>query len=75
MKIFQNILISMHTFSLPPTITRPKRIFENIATLIDYIFITRPEGVLSGNLICSLSDHLGNFLIDKGLLSNDNLAG
>ena len=55
----------MHTFSLIPTITRPTRIFENNGTLIDNIFITRPEGVLSGNLICSLSDHLGNFLIHR----------
>ena len=32
-------------FSLLPTITRPTRISENIATLIDNIFITKPEGV------------------------------
>ena len=50
-----------------PCITLPTRFTANSATLIDQIFIRLPKRnlqskIISGNLYCSISDHLMNFV-------------
>ena len=60
----------MHSFSFLPTITKPTRMSDNSNTLLDNIFIKKPEDILSGNIISTLSDHFPNFLIHKNLLPN-----
>ena len=60
----------MSTFSLIPTITKPTRINVQRKTLIHNIFTSMPNNVSSGNLFCSLSDHLANFLIHGDVLEN-----
>ena len=50
--------------SLSPHITIPTRITPRSRTLIDNIFTnTMDEPSISGNLMCSISDHLAQFLI------------
>ena len=51
-----------------PCITLPTRITEKSATLIDHIYIRLPmqkmqTKVDSGNLFCSITDHLMNFIL------------
>ena len=51
-----------------PCITLPTRITADSATLIDQIFVKLPAKKLqtkvsSGNLLCSISDHLMNFVL------------
>ena len=59
------------SFGLFPTILRPSRITSRSKTLIDNIFCNFSDiDTLSGNLTCSISDHLPqfstfNFTIDK----------
>ena len=49
---------------LTPHITIPTRITPRSRTLINNIFTnTVDEPSVSGNLMCSISDHLGQFLI------------
>ena len=64
-----NFMSIMHANSFIPVITRPTRIEGESQTLIDNIFVTKPDDIKSGNLICSLSDHFPNFLIHLNLLS------
>ena len=54
----------MYSNTLLPYITGPTHITPTSSTLIDNIFYNGiDENVLSGNIITSLSDHLGQFLI------------
>ena len=54
----------IHFGSLSPHITIPNRITPRSRTLIDKIFTnTVDEPSISGNLMCSISDHLAQFLI------------
>ena len=51
-----------------PCITLPTRITEKSATLIDHIFLRLPlqkiqNRVDAGNLFCSITDHLMNFIL------------
>ena len=61
----------MTSFGLLPTILRPTRITTRSTTLIDNIFSNFSDtSTSSGNLVCSISDHLPqfslfNFTVDK----------
>ena len=53
-------------YHMLPYITRPTRITNHSATLIDHIFVRVKEtdrNILSGNLFCTITDHLPNFVI------------
>ena len=57
---------TLATHGLLPYITRPTRITDHCATLIDHIFIKCKEAdrpLLSGNFFCAITDHLPNFVI------------
>ena len=58
-------LNTMHSPSLLPIISKPTRITDNSATLIDNFFINEPCNFESGILIFDISDH---FLYSKKLL-------
>ena len=54
----------MSLFTLQPHITILTRITPRSRTLIDNIFTnTVDETSISGNLMCSISDHLAQFII------------
>ena len=54
----------MYSNTLLPYITGPTRITPTSSTLIDNIFYNGiDENITSGNMVTSLSDHLGQFLI------------
>ena len=57
----------MSANSLIPMITKPTRITEETCSLIDNIFISKPCMTMSGNIVCTLSDHYPNFLIHRNL--------
>ena len=52
----------MNTASLIPMISKPSRITDTSATLIDNIFCSQPSNFNSGLLTCDFSDHLPLFL-------------
>ena len=57
---------SLASHSFLPYITRPTRITSHSATLIDHIFVKCKETdreIFSGNLFCSITDHLPNFVV------------
>ena len=62
----------MHSLSFIPVITRPTRITEHCGSIIDNIFITKPNSNVAGNVISSLSVHLPNFVIHKNLIHVGN---
>ena len=53
-----NLLNSLTSHSLIPIITKPSRITDQSATLIDNIFMTKPNVFVSSILISDVSDHL-----------------
>ena len=49
-----------------PFVTRPTRITSHSATLIDHMFVKIKENdrkMFSGNMYCSITDHLPNFVV------------
>ena len=61
-----NLLNSLTSQSLIPIITKPSRITNQTATLMDNIFTNQPNGFVSGILI---SDHLPLFILKRNLFT------
>ena len=60
----QNFLLSLQSFNLIPTIDKPTRVYNNSATLIDNIFISKIEDeITSGNIVSDLTDHYSQFCV------------
>jgi hypothetical protein len=57
---FVNTLAS---YCFQPCIVKRTRITDHSATLIDIFFNSIEHDIISGNLLCDISDHLPNFLI------------
>ena len=55
-------LNSLSSVSLIPVITKPTRITDQTATLIDNIFISNPVNFTSGIIISDISDHFPIFI-------------
>ena len=66
--VTKEFLSIMNSSSFIPVITKPTRLTENSSTLIDNLFLTKPDMIFAGNLISSLSDHLPNFMIHRDLI-------
>jgi len=66
----EHFLNSMSSLTLIPQISKPTRITNVSATLIDNIFTTLPTNVISGTIFSDISDHFPNFLVQKQLLQN-----
>ena len=64
-----NLLNSLTSQSLIPIITKPSRITNQTATLIDNIFINQPNGVVSGILFYDISDYLPLFILKRNLFT------
>ena len=64
-----NLLNSLSSQSLIPIITKPSRITNQTATLMDNIFINQPNGFVSGILISDISDHLPLFILKRNLFT------
>ena len=64
-----NLLNSLTSQSLIPIITKPSRITNQTATLIDNIFIKKPNGFVSGILISDIPDHLPLFILKRNLFT------
>ena len=64
---------TMYSSGLVPLITRPTRVTENSATLIDNIFTNkgvRYDESIYGILVTDISDHYPIFCVDKILKHN-----
>ena len=59
--ITMNFMNSLSSLSLVPVITKPTRITEESATLIDNIFTSNPNNFNSGIIITDISDHFPVF--------------
>ena len=57
-----NFINSLSSISLIPVITKPTRITDQTATLIDNIFISNPINFSSGIIISDISDHFPTFI-------------
>ena len=59
-----NLLLSLQSCYLIPTIDKPSRFRGNSASPIDNIFVNNPDCVpVSGNIISDVSDHFSQFCI------------
>ena len=59
-----NLLLSLQSFSLIPTIDKPTCVYKNTAKLIDNILVNKLDaGIYSGNIISDISDHHSQFCI------------
>ena len=59
----QMFLNTLYAYSLLPVISKPTRITDYSATLLDNIFIKNPINYIAGSIISSLSDHYPVFCI------------
>ena len=57
---FNNFLLSLQSYSFFPTIDKPTRVYNNLATLIDNIFVNRID---SNNIVSDISDHYSQFAL------------
>ena len=64
-----NLLNSLTSQSLIPIITKPSRITNQTATLIENIFINQPNGFVSGILISDISDNFTLFILKRNLFA------
>ena len=61
-------LDSMYTNFYLPSITTPTRVTTHSKTLIDNVFLNNTEdGLISGNIILTFSDHFPQFLLQKDI--------
>ena len=60
---------SLYTNFLLPYISTPIRVTTHFRTLIDNIFSNNIEdGLISGNIISTISDHYAQFLVMKNMM-------
>ena len=59
----QTFLDTLASYSLIPLITKPTRITDTSATLLDNIFVSSPSEFTAGSLISTFSDHFPVFFI------------
>ena len=70
----QYFLNCMNSLSFIPLISKPTRITDTSATLIDNIFTNNPIDFISGNILTPISDHYPNFLIRRNIFCiNSNI--
>ena len=60
----------VRSLSLLPLITRPTRITETSATLLDNFIVNNPSNITSGILTVDVSDHLPIFILCKNFFGN-----
>ena len=60
---------SLTSQSVIPIITKPSRITNQTATLIDNIFINQPNRFVSGILISDISDHRPLFILKRNMFT------
>ena len=65
-----DLLNQMNTHCLIPLVSKPTRITDETATLIDNIFISCSNNCTAGVLISDISDHLPVFLLDVGVFES-----
>ena len=74
----QNFLALFQSLSLLPVISKPTRITDATATLIDHIYVSNPYKVLPAKFVDNISDHMLTFMIRTNLFracpSNSNLT-
>ena len=74
----QHFLTLFQSLSLLPVISKPTRITDTTATLIDHIYVANPYKVQPGIIVDNISDHMPTFMIRTDLFracpSNSNLT-
>lgn len=64
----EEYLDMLHSNNISPIITKPTRITNYTATLIDHIYTNNTKQVISGIATIDISDHLPTFcIVDKNL--------
>ena len=67
-----SFLNTMYSLSLLPIISKPTRIIDNSAILIDNFFINEPCNLESGILISDISDHFPIFFNHKNFFCTNS---
>ena len=63
-KFTKDFLLSLQSYSFFPTIDKPTRVYNNLATFIDSIFANSVcRKITSGNIISDISDHYSQFCV------------
>ena len=61
-KYVENLILSLQSLNLTPTIDKPTRVHNNSYSLIDNIFVSNlDDNIISGNIISDLTDHFSQF--------------
>ena len=68
----QDFLDLMLSKSYAPTITKPTRITESTATLIDNIFVSGTSNVQSGIIVNDISDHFPVYTLVSNVICNSS---
>ena len=66
----QHFLAILQSLSLLPVISKPTRITNTTATLLDHIYVTSPYKILPGIIVDNTSDHMPTFLIRADLFNS-----
>ena len=75
-----NFINTLASHSLIPIITKPTRVTDNSASIIDNIFLSNPSNFTSGVIVADISDHFPvfvikhNFLIQQDKNQNVNIS-
>ena len=65
----QNFLTLFQSLSLLPVISKPTRITDTTATLIDHIYVANPYKVRPGIIVDDISDHMPTSMIRTDLFT------
>ena len=65
-------LNSLTSQSLIPTISKPTRINDKSASLIDNIFMSNPSNLTAGIIVTDISDHFPVFVLKNSVFLNQN---
>ena len=61
-KYAQNLILTLQSLNVTPTIEKPTRVYNNSYSLIDNIFVSNLEdNIISGNIVSDLTDHFSQF--------------
>ena len=66
----QHYITTCNSLSLLNMITKPTRITEDSATLLDHILVSDPNKITTGVIVNDISDHFPTFLISLDFFTN-----
>ena len=66
----QHYMSTCNSLSLLNVITKPTRVTDDTATLLDHIWVTDPTKTIAGVIVNDISDHFPTFIVSLDLFKN-----